>query len=74
MSETERQYGWVWAYGIPILYYDPMPSLGPYFNARAMIGATPRPVRWWPPNWVILPVVSLISLAILTYKIIRGEA
>lgn len=74
MSNHERQYGWVWLYGLPILYYDPMPSLGYYFNARAMIGATPRPVRWWLPNWFLLPIACAIELTILVYQIIRGRA
>lgn len=75
MSEfDEPRYGWVKRYGIPVLYFDPMPYLGPYINQRAMFGGIPRPVEWWPTNWLAMPIIWIISFTILVRNILRGDA
>ena len=67
MSSHEPQYAWVKRRGLPVLYIDSMPSLGPYINQRAMFGAWPRPVRWMPTNWLVMPVVLAIDFAVTVW-------
>jgi len=66
-------FGWVKKHGMPIFMVDPMPQLGPYFNQRAIFrDGFPRPVRWMPTNWIFMPVVSAIDLAIHIKSALRG--
>lgn len=75
MSNSDRQYGWAKRCGLPVLYFDPMPMLGPYMNQRAMFkDGFPRPVRWWPTNWIVMPAVWLIELGALVVNIAKGRA
>lgn len=72
MSE-QPQYGWVKRHGIPVLYFDPMPDLGPYINQRAWFGAYPRPVKWWPTNWLLLPIVWGFDVGAEISVILKGR-
>lgn len=65
-------YFWNKRYGLPILYVDPAPELGPYIYQRAMLNAIPRPVRWWPTNWLLLPICWIIDFAKLIRTIMGG--
>ena len=76
MSNLEQQYAWIKRYGMPVLYFDPMPSLGPYINQRAMFRAWPRPVRWMPTNWLVMPVVLAIDFVVMVRRALsqaKGE-
>lgn len=53
------RYVWVKRHKLPILYIDPEPSVGPYLQLA--LGLMPRPVRWWPGNWLLLPICWLIG-------------
>lgn len=52
---------WVKRFGLPVLYFDPKPDWGTYWNKRMIFGLMPRPVYWLPSNWFILSITTVVS-------------
>ncbi len=57
------KYIWMRRNRLPILYVDPAPFLGPYIYQRILTDMMPRPVAWWPTNWLLLPICWLVDAA-----------
>lgn len=68
------KFGWVKKHKLPILYVDPMPELGGYYNQRFMLNAFPRPVWWMPSNWILVPIATVISFAIHVREALRDAS